>query len=63
MRCIEITTYLQAPKEWLGININMRCIEMNIGTLDVYGRPTININMRCIEMEEINNKLDEMASD
>ena len=23
---------------------------MNIGTLDVYGRPTININMRCIEM-------------
>ena len=36
---------------------------MNIGTLDVYGRPTININMRCIEMEEINNTLDEMASD
>ena len=23
---------------------------MNIGTLDVYGRPTININMRCIEI-------------
>ena len=32
------------------ININMRCIEISIEYIGVYGPYPININMRCIEI-------------
>ena len=39
--------------DMLGININMRCIEMMKATLKALKEFKININMRCIEMLQL----------
>ena len=41
------------------ININMRCIEMNIARAKAIEQEKININMRCIEIKVITEVIKE----